>query len=157
MSSRLWYALVLEMAFSSQRTSQHTHSFPPLDGTLTNDDLLAIRETILPLLMVIPYNQLNGVHSLMAILNKAAKYKANHGNTKFVCPAQLLLYNTTIAKYTTMVIRVCAEAAHKSCLNDYTSYKAVEHGVAKLLCDIVNKCGTTTSKMLVLFIQSHGA
>jgi hypothetical protein len=29
-------------------------SFPPLEGKPTDDDLLLIRETILPLLMVIP-------------------------------------------------------------------------------------------------------
>jgi hypothetical protein len=49
-------------------------SFPPLEGKPTNNDLLVIQETILPLFMVIPYNLLNGVHSLMPILTKAAKY-----------------------------------------------------------------------------------
>jgi hypothetical protein len=54
-------------------------AFPPLKGKPSNNDLLAIRETLLPLLMVIPYNQLKGVHSLTAILTKAVKYKADHG------------------------------------------------------------------------------
>ncbi len=43
-------------------------AFPLLEGKPPNDDLLAIQETLLPLLMVIPYDQLNGVHSLTAIL-----------------------------------------------------------------------------------------
>jgi hypothetical protein len=34
-----------------------------LEGKPTDDDLLAIRETLLPLLMVIPYDQLKGIHS----------------------------------------------------------------------------------------------
>jgi hypothetical protein len=59
-------------------------TFPPLEGKPTNNDLLAIRETLLPLLMVIPYEKLLGVHSLTAILVEATKYKANHGGTKFV-------------------------------------------------------------------------
>ena len=46
-------------------------SFPPLEGKASNNELLAIWETLLPLLLVIAYNQLNGVHSLMAILTKA--------------------------------------------------------------------------------------
>jgi hypothetical protein len=75
--------------------------------------------------MVIPYNQLNGVHSLMAILAKAIKYKANHG-AKFVRPAPLPLYDKLIADYATTVVRICAESAHKSCLDDYASYKAAE-------------------------------
>jgi len=114
-------------------------TFPPLDGKPTDDDLLAIRECILPLLMVIPYDQLNGIHSLMAILTDAAKYKSEHGNALFVRPIRLPLYDKTIADDATTVVRVCAEAAHKSRLDDYASYKAVEHGVAKFLHDVVDE------------------
>jgi hypothetical protein len=88
--------------------------------------------------MVIPYDQLNGVHSLMAILTKAVNYEADHG-AKFVCPACLPLYNKTIADDTLTVIRICAEAAHKSQLNDYTSHEAAFQGVAKLLHNVVNE------------------
>jgi hypothetical protein len=90
---------------------------PPLNGKLSDDDLQAIQETLLPLLMVISYNQLNGVHSLTAILTKAVKYKANHG-AKCVRPACLPLYDKTIADNATTVVRVHAEADHKSQLND---------------------------------------
>jgi hypothetical protein len=37
--------------------------------------------------MVIPYNLLMGTHSLTAILIDASKYKADHGNQKFVRPS----------------------------------------------------------------------
>jgi hypothetical protein len=111
-------------------------SFPPLEGKPSNDDLLAIWETLLPLLMVIPYSQLNGVHSLTAILTEAFKYKANHG-AKFLRPAHLPLYNKMIANNATTVLHVCAEATHKSCLDDYASYEVAKQGVSKFLCDIV--------------------
>ena len=45
-------------------------TFPPLEGKPTNDNLLAIQRTLLPLLMVIPYDQLGGIHSLVAILTE---------------------------------------------------------------------------------------
>ena len=51
----------------------HTHTFPPLEGKPTDDDLLAIQRALLPLLMIIPYDQLGGVHSLVAILTDAAE------------------------------------------------------------------------------------
>jgi hypothetical protein len=35
-------------------------TFPPLKGKPTDDDLLAIQRKLLPLLMVIPYDQLGG-------------------------------------------------------------------------------------------------
>jgi hypothetical protein len=63
--------------------------------------------------MVIPYNQLNRVHSLMAILTKAVKYEADHG-AKFVRPARLPLYDKTIADDAMTVVHVRAEAAHES-------------------------------------------
>jgi hypothetical protein len=114
-------------------------SFSPLEGNPTNDDLLAIWETILPLLMVILYNQLKEVHSLTAILTNTTKYNVDQGNSKFVCLARLPLYDKTIADNASTVVRIHAEAAHKSRLNDYASFKATEHGVAKLLRDVVNK------------------
>jgi hypothetical protein len=95
-------------------------AFPPLEGKPSNNDLLAIWEILLPLLMVILYDQLNMVHSLMAILTEVVKYKADHG-AKFVHPAHLPLYNKTIADDATTVICIRAEAAHKSRLNDYAT------------------------------------
>jgi hypothetical protein len=114
-------------------------TFPPLEGKPTDDDLLAIREMLLPLLMVIPYDQLNGLHSLTAILTEAAKYNTDHGNAKFVRPVRLFLYDKNIADNATTVIRVRAEAAHKSCLDDYASYEAAECGVAKFLRDVLDE------------------
>jgi hypothetical protein len=46
---------------------------PPLEGEPTDNNLLAIGETLLPHFMVIPYDQLLGVHSLMTILIEAAE------------------------------------------------------------------------------------
>jgi hypothetical protein len=88
--------------------------------------------------MVIPYNQLNGVHSLTAILTEAVKYKADHG-AKFVCLACLPLYDKTINDKATTVVCVCAEAAHKSRLNNYASFEVAKHGVSKFLHNIIDE------------------
>ncbi len=114
-------------------------TFPPLEGKPTDDDLLAIRRTLLLLLLVIPYDQLGRIHSLMAILTEATKYGADHGNKKFARPQRLPLYDDTIANNATTVVRVRSEAAHKSRLDDYASYEAAERGVVKFLRDVVNE------------------
>jgi hypothetical protein len=87
--------------------------------------------------MVIPYDQLNGAHSLTAILTKADKYEADHG-AKFVCPACLPLYDKTIADNAMKVIPICTEAAHKSQLDDYASYKVTKQGLSKFLHNFVD-------------------
>ena len=64
----------------------HTHTFPPLEGKPTNNNLLGIRRTLLPLLMVNAYDQLGGTHSLVAVLTEATKDKADHGNKNSYVP-----------------------------------------------------------------------
>ena len=66
-------------------------AFSPTEGKPTDDDLLALKETLLPLLMVIPYDQLGGVHSLTAILTDPARYATDHGGNNFRRPARLRL------------------------------------------------------------------
>ena len=66
-------------------------AFPPLEGKPSDDDLTTIRETLLLILMEIPYDQLGGVHSLTAILTKPGRYAANHGSSTFIRPSHLPL------------------------------------------------------------------
>jgi hypothetical protein len=99
----------------------------------------------------------------MAILTEAAKYKANHGASKFVRPSRLPLYDSNIANNTTAIVRVCAKAAHKSRLDNYASYKAAKRGVAKFLRNVVDKIwhnnlkGVKTfyTKITALEIMAH--
>jgi hypothetical protein len=91
------------------------NSFPPIEGKPTDDNLLSIQEMLLPILMEIPYDQLGGIHSLMAILWDTVTYAADHGGNAFKCPVRLPLYDGNIADNATTVIRIRAEAAHKAC------------------------------------------
>jgi hypothetical protein len=114
-------------------------AFPDFEGKPTDDDLMAIRETLLPILMEIPYDQLGGVHSLTAILTDPLRYTANHGGAAFKCPARLPLYDKNIADDAMTVVRVCAESAHCAHLDDYASYEAAERSTAEFLRKEVNK------------------
>ncbi len=71
-------------------------AFPPLDGKPTDDDLLSIQETLLLILMEIPYNQLGGVHSFTSLIMEDVRYAAEHGGNSFKRPVHLPLYNTSI-------------------------------------------------------------
>jgi hypothetical protein len=96
-------------------------TFPPIEGKPTDDDLLTIRETLLPILMEIPFDLLGGVHSLIGLLTETTRYAADHGGNAFVIPIRLPLYDGSIADDATTVIRVRSEAAHKARLDDYAS------------------------------------
>jgi hypothetical protein len=94
--------------------------------------------------MVIPFDLLGGVHSLTALLTNDTKYAAEHSGKKFVHPKRLPLYDDTIANDASTVVRVRAEAAHKSCLVDYASYNAAKRGCAKFHAALLMRSSTTT-------------
>ena len=54
--------------------------FPPIDSKATDDNLLAIQEKFLPILMLISYDQLTAVHSITGIITNNVWYMAEHGN-----------------------------------------------------------------------------
>jgi hypothetical protein len=114
-------------------------AFPPLEGMPLDNNLTTIRETLLPILMGIPYNQLGGVHSLTAILTEPERYAADHGGSAFVQPIQLPLYDKNIANDALTVVQVRGEAAHCARLNDYASYKVAERGAANFLLAMVDE------------------
>jgi len=114
-------------------------SFPPLDGKPSDDDLLSIKEALLPLLMVIPYDAVGGVHSLTALLTDDAKYATAHKGKSFVRPVRLPLYDLSIPDDASTVVRIRSEAAHKSKLEDYANYEAAERGCAKFMRDVIDE------------------
>jgi hypothetical protein len=114
-------------------------AFPPLDGKPMNGNLLSIRETLLPILMEVPYNQLGGVHSLTSLITEDVRYAAEHGGNSFKHPVRLPLYDTSIKDDATTVVCVRAEATHKARLNNYASFKVAERWAAKFLCEVVNE------------------
>jgi hypothetical protein len=108
-------------------------AFPPLKGKPSDNNLTTIQETLLPILMEIPYDQLRGVHSLTAILTEPGRYASNHGGSTFVQPSRLPLYDKNIADDALTGVRVHGEAAHCVRLDDYASYEAAKGGTAKFL------------------------
>ncbi len=114
-----------------------SEAFTPIDGKPTDDDLLAIREKVLPILMMIPYDQLTAVHSLTGLITNKVRYMAEHGNAAFLRPTRLPLYDTNIADDAKTVVRVRAEAAHQAKLDDYKRYEAAERGVQAFLLSTI--------------------
>jgi hypothetical protein len=67
------------------------------------------------------------------------RYAANHGGHAFKHPVCLPLYDGTNADNATTVVCVHAESAHQAHLDDYISYEAAEHSVAKFLREVVDE------------------
>jgi hypothetical protein len=68
-----------------------TEAFTVIEGKPSDDDILIIHETLLPLLMYIPFKLAGGIHSLTGLITETTTYKADHGNFAFVRPTRLPL------------------------------------------------------------------
>ena len=140
-----------------------TESFTVLEGKPSDDDILSIRETLLPLLMDIPFDLVGGIHSLTGLITETATYEADHGNTAFVRPTHLPLYDSTILDNATTVQRVKLKTAHKALVDDYASYNTAERGVVRFLREVVDNlwindlkdADTFYTKVTALQIMAH--
>ena len=99
-----------------------TETFTVIERKPSDNTILAIRKTLLPLLMDIPFDLVSGVHSLTGLITKTATYAPDHWNNVFVRPTCQPLYDTTIPENATTVARVKRETAHKAIVNGYASY-----------------------------------
>ena len=59
-----------------------TEAFAVIEGKPSDDDILAIRKTLLPLLMDISFDLVGGVHSLTGLITKTTTYEATTVTTR---------------------------------------------------------------------------
>jgi hypothetical protein len=125
----------------------------PLEEKPTVNNLLTIQKIILPLLVVIPYDQLNRIHSLTANLTEAIKYVADHGNAKFIQPSHLPLYDYTLP----MMPQLSAVFVQRPPINPALTTMPVTRWPNKVLLNSfvtsLLRSGTTISRMRIPSIE----
>jgi hypothetical protein len=112
--------------------------FLPIDGQPSNDDLIHLSNTILPILLKATYDHINGVHNLWGIVASADWYLHNYG-APFVCPAtHLACYDPAINAESPCLNRICTETTWAALIQDYKAYKVTEHSVKVFIKAVVN-------------------
>lgn len=111
-------------------------TFQPIVGQPTDDDLTALRDTLYPLLLQIPYDEA-GTHNLIGLLEPDASYTTTW-HAAFPIPARPPTY-PAIADAATPVVRARSEAEHAVLVKDYAAYEAAERATAKFIRDNVDE------------------
>jgi hypothetical protein len=112
--------------------------FLPIDGQPSNNDLVRLSDTILPILLKATYNRINGVHNLWGLVASADCYLHHYG-APFVCPATLpACYGPAINAEASCIERVCAKTAWAALLQDYKAYEAAKRSIKVFIEAIVN-------------------
>jgi hypothetical protein len=112
--------------------------FLPIDGQPSDNNLVRLTDTILPILLKAIYNRVNGVHNLWGLIASTVCYLHHYG-APFVRPATCLAcYDLAINVEPSCVDRVLIKTAWAALLHNYKAYKAAEHGIKVFIEAIVN-------------------
>ncbi len=112
--------------------------FLPIDGQPSNDDLVRLSDTILPIFLKATYVHVNGVHNLWGLVASADCYLHHYG-APFACPAtRPACYDPAITAEASHINCVCAKTDWTALLQDYEAYEAAECGVKVFIETIVN-------------------
>jgi hypothetical protein len=113
-------------------------AFLPIAGQPTDNDLVRINDTLVPILLKIMYEHANGVQNLWGLIADTDRY-LHHYNLAFVRPAtRPAVYDPDIAEGASRVERTRSEASWATRIQDYDAYEAAESG-AKAFIEAVVK------------------
>jgi hypothetical protein len=85
--------------------------FLPIDGQPSDNNLVRLSDTILPILLKATYDHVNGIHNLWGLVASTDCYLHHYG-TPFVCSAtRPACYDPAINAEASCVDRVCAKTA----------------------------------------------
>ncbi len=111
-------------------------AFTPITHQPTDDDLVALRDVLYPILLDIPYDE-DGQHNLIGLIEPMASYTATWG-APFPIPACPPAY-PAIPDDATAVVRARREAQHAIRVRDFALYEAAERATAKFIRDNVDE------------------
>jgi hypothetical protein len=111
--------------------------FLPINGQ-PSDDLICLSDAILPILLKVTYNCVNGVHNLWGLVSSMDCYLHHYG-APYVCPAtRPACYDPAITAEASCVDGIHAKTTWAALIQDYKAYKAAERSVKVFIEAVVN-------------------
>ena len=113
-----------------------TDNFDDIAVKPTDDGMYHMNRTLLPILLKIPYDQVEATHNLSGIIPPYAKYTTNYGMA-FKLPTRPGLYFHTITAPMSDTYRCKYEATNSARKEYYQLYKAEDMGTMRFLTPTV--------------------
>ena len=114
-----------------------TENFGDISVKPTDDVMSCTNRTLLPILLNIPYDQVDATHNLSGLIIPSAKYKTKYG-TAFNRPTPPGPYCPTITTTISDTDRRKSKSTHSSRKEEYQLYKAAYMGIMCFLTTIFN-------------------
>ena len=116
--------------------AEATLSFDAVLGQPTDLYVVRMFEAIAHILLTVPYDDTNEVHSLIGLIYSKAEYMAEFTD-EFPRPSKPGIYDTNIKNNATEGLRAMKEAVHKEVRSDYGLFEAAERGARQFILEVV--------------------
>ena len=95
-----------------------TEGFTAIVDLPTNNDLIKIRQLLVPVLMKKNYNKLTLTHDLLGVILPSERYQQIYKKGDYLIPPSIALYDETIEKDATIIEVHQAEGKREARIND---------------------------------------
>ena len=119
--------LVADLTLTLQKAIE---GFSVIVDRPTDNNLIEIRQLLVPVLMKTKYDELTLTHNLSGVILLSKRYEQIYKKGAYVIPPVIALYDETIKKDATRLEINCAEGKHEARKNDRQLY---ETAVSNLL------------------------
>ena len=97
--------------------AERTLTFDHISGQPTDSDIVRLMEALAQILLLIPYNEENGIHSLIGLIYSPSAYTSKY-NADFPHPSKPGIYDSTILDNAPDGLHAMKEAIHKERRHD---------------------------------------
>ena len=116
-----------------------TEGFTVIVDRPTDDNLIEIRQLLLPVLMKTKYDELTLTHNLSGLVLPSERYEQIYKKGDYLIPPFISLYNDTIYKDATITEVHRAEVKHEARQNKRQLYETADNACRKFIMAIVDK------------------
>ena len=106
--------------------------FEPITGHTTDSHFAELRKVMSQIILVIPYNEENGVHKLVSIIQDLTTYTSDY-TTAFPRTRKPDIYDALIRDDEKAPVRSQKEATHKARCSDFTTFEEAERDAGKFI------------------------
>ena len=116
-----------------------TEGFTVIVDRPTDNDLIEIRQLLVPVLMKTKYDKLTINHNLSGGILPSGRYEHIYKKGSYVIPPAIALYDETIKKYATRIEVHRAEGKHKARKNDRHIYETASNACQTFIMAVVDE------------------
>ena len=116
-----------------------TEGFTAIVDRPMDNDLIEIRQLLLPVLMKTKYDDLTLTHNLSGVILPSERYKQIYKKGVYIIPPVITLYDAMIDKEATRTEVHQAEGKHEAQRNDRQLYKKADNACRNFIMAVVDE------------------